>query len=99
MKLIRKLTLVCNCGKKLTLREYKEDLAVGGKCVELAWRRGAFTASSCLHSFSCPKCGDTRIWKPMVAGAVKITLPDGIVMLSMAKRKKLRGVRKCTKRS
>lgn len=71
MKLIRKLTLVCNCRKKLVLREYAEKLAVGGKYLERSWKRGAFTASECLHSFPCPKCGDAIIWKPMTDKTTK----------------------------
>jgi hypothetical protein len=100
MKLIKKHTIVCNCKKKLTLREYKEDLAVGGKCVELAWNRGAFTSSDSLHSFLCPKCGNSVIWKPMIDNVTTMHLPDGLVlMMTNVVRKKLRGARQCTKRS
>ena len=52
----------CDCGKVLVVTERADRRASGGKSLELDWKKGAFTASRCLHSFPCPDCGRMIEW-------------------------------------
>ena len=61
-ELMKRYRKVCACGRSLVVIERRDSRASGGKSVEFAWKKGAFTASSCLCSFPCPGCGLTVEW-------------------------------------
>ena len=59
---VKKYGKACKCGRTLEVTERRDRRASGGKSLEFDWKKGAFTASRCLHSFPCPDCGRTIEW-------------------------------------
>lgn len=61
-------TKTCKCGFRMEVFERKDERAVGGVSLELAWELGCFTAKEAFHSFLCPDCGQRVLVQDLERG-------------------------------